>query len=339
MRAPLTFVDQIKHKVNAVYSANDYQSYTCILNLGNIFASHISHNNIPLMKILLTGKNGQVGWELNHSLSKLGSIFAMGRDQMDFSKPETLSTVIQKIRPNIIINAAAYTAVDKAESEAELAMTINGVAPGVIAEEARKIGAGMIHYSTDYVFDGKATSPYKEEDSTYPLSAYGKSKLAGEKAVIQAGIPHIIIRTGWVYSLRGSNFLLTMQKLAQSRKQIKVVNDQTGGPTSSRAIAEGTAGILEQCIKGTAVSQVFADSGVFHMTCSGETSWFGFANKIIEFSGLSKDTVVIPIPTSEYPTPAIRPEYSLLSNKKLKQVFHHEMPPWQDALQECLNSG
>lgn len=290
------------------------------------------------MKILLTGKNGQVGWELNRSLSKLGTIFAMGRDQMDLSKPETLGPIIQEIRPDIIINAAAYTAVDKAESEPELAMTINGVAPGVIAEEAQKIGAGMIHYSTDYIFDGKATSPYKEDDPTFPLSVYGKSKLAGEKAVIQVGIPHIILRTGWVYSLMSNNFLLTMQKLAQSRKQIKVVNDQTGGPTWSRSIARGTKHIMEQFLNGdTATSKVFTGSGVFHMTCGGETSWFGFANKILELSRLSKDAEVIPIPTIDYPTPATRPIYSRLSNKKLKQVFHHEMPQWYEALQECLN--
>ena len=292
------------------------------------------------MKILITGKNGQVGWELNHILSKTDTVFAMGRDQMDLSKPETLGSVIQEVRPDIIINAAAYTNVDKAESEHELAMTVNGVAPGMIAEEARKIGAGMIHYSTDYVFDGNTKSPYKEEDPTYPLSVYGKSKLAGENAVIQADIAHIIIRTGWVYSLRSNNFLLTMQKLAQTRKQISIVNDQTGAPTWTKAIAKGTALIVERSLKRSVTNpQAITGSGVFHMTCSGETSWFGFANKIIEFSGLSKDTVVIPIPTSEYPTPAIRPEYSLLSNKKLKQVFHHEMPPWQDALQECLNSA
>ena len=292
------------------------------------------------MKILLTGKTGQVGWELNHMLSKTDTVFAMGRDRMDLSKPETLGSVIQEVRPDIIINAAAYTAVDKAESEPELAMTVNGVAPGVIAEEARKIGAGMIHYSTDYVFDGKATSPYKEEDPTCPLSVYGKSKLAGENAVIQAGIAHIIIRTGGVYSLRSSNFLLTMQKLAQTRKQIKIVNDQTGGPTWAKAIAEGTARILERGLKRSATTpKVFTSSGIFHMTCGGETSWFGFANKIFELSGLSENTELIPIPTTEYPTPAVRPQYSLLSNRKLKQVFHHEMPHWQDALRECLDSA
>jgi dTDP-4-dehydrorhamnose reductase len=291
------------------------------------------------MKILLTGKNGQVGWELNRSLSKLGTVFAMGRDQMDLSKPETLGSAIQKIRPDIIINAAAYTAVDKAESEPELAMTINEISPGVIAEEARKIGAGMVHFSTDYVFDGKTTSPYKEDDPTYPLSIYGKSKLAGEKAVIQAGIPHIILRTGWVYSLRGNNFLLTMQKLAQTSKQIKVVDDQTGGPTWARTIAEGTAQIMKQCMnESTSRPQVFSHSGIFHMTCGGETNWFGFANKILELSGLSEGTKLIRIATIEYPTPAARPMYSLLSNKKIQQVFHHEMPLWQSALRECLNS-
>jgi dTDP-4-dehydrorhamnose reductase len=292
------------------------------------------------MKILLTGKNGQVGWELNRSLPKLGTVFAMGRNDMNLSKPETLRPVIQDIRPDIIINAAAYTAVDKAESEPELAMTINGIAPGVIAEEAKKIGATVIHYSTDYVFDGKSKFPYKEEDATCPLSIYGNSKLAGEQAVIQADIPHIIFRTSWVYSLMNNNFLITMQKLAQTRKQIKVVDDQTGAPTSARAIAEGTANILGQGLKaGTTKSQIFSHPGVLHMSCGGETNWFGFAKAILKLSGLSEGTEVTPISTSEYPTPATRPKYSLLSNKKLKQVFHHEMPQWQDALQECLSSA
>ena len=259
----------------------------------------------------------------------------MGKDQIDLSKPETLGSVIQEIKPDIIINAAAYTAVDEAESDPELAMTVNGIAPGVIAQEAKKIGAGMIHYSTDYVFDGKATSPYNEEDLTCPLSVYGKSKLAGDKGVIQAGIPHIILRTGWVYSLRGSNFLLTMQKLAQTKNQIKVVDDQIGSPTWSKAIAEGTTRILEHC-RSAGKSKIFSHSGIFNMSCGGETSWFGFAKKIFELSG--KDTELISIPTVEYPTPAVRPENSLLSNRKLKQVFHHEMPHWQDALLECLNS-
>ena len=290
------------------------------------------------MKFLLIGKNGQVGWELSHSLSKLGNVFALGRSELDLSMPETLGAIIQDIRPDIIINAAAYTAVDKAESEPDLAMTVNGISPGVIAREAKKIGAGMIHYSTDYVFDGKATSPYKEESPTYPLNIYGKSKLAGEQAVIQVGIPHIIIRTSWVYSLRGSNFLLTIKKLAQTRKQIKVVDDQTGAPTWAGSIAEGTKRILEKSLtKSTKAEKVFICSGAFHMSCSGKTNWFGFANKILEFSGLSKNTELIPIPTTAYTTPAVRPKYSRLSNKKLKQVFNQEMPKWQDALHQCLD--
>lgn len=289
------------------------------------------------MRILLTGKNGQVGWELNHSLSTLGTVFAMSRDQMDLSKPETLSPVIQKIRPDIIVNAAAYTAVDKAETEPHLAMTVNGIAPGVLAQEAKNIGAGMIHYSTDYVFDGKSTSPYKEEDPTCPLNVYGKSKLAGEKAVAQAGIPHIIFRTSGVYSLRGSNFLLTMQRLAQSRNQIKVVDDQICAPTWSRAIAQSTTRILQKCLADDAIK--FPHSGVFNMSCGGQTSWFDFAKIILELSGLIKETELIPIPSIEYPTPAVRPKNSLLSSAKLKQTFLYEMPHWQETLQECLDSA
>ncbi len=290
------------------------------------------------MRILLIGKNGQVGWELNHLLSSIGTVFAMSKKQMDLSKPETLSPVIQEIHPDIIINAAAYTAVDKAESEPELAMTINGIAPGVIAQEAKKIGAGMVHYSTDYVFDGKSTSPYKEKDLPCPLSVYGKSKLAGDKGVIQANIPHIILRTSWVYSLRGSNFLLSIQKLAQTRNQIKVVDDQIGAPTWSRAIAEGTVRILQQCkIKENTIN--FIHSGVFNMSCDGQTSWFNFAKQILEVSGLIKDIELIPIPNIEYPTAAVRPKNSLLSNTKLKQTFHYDMPHWTIALNECLNSS
>lgn len=288
------------------------------------------------MRILLTGKNGQLGWELNHLLLPLGHVFALERNEMDLSKPETLGRVIQEIKPHIIINAAAFTAVDKAESEPELAMTVNGIAPKIMAQEAKKIGAGMIHYSTDYVFDGKATAPYNEEDPTRPLSIYGKSKLAGEKGVSQANIPHIIFRTSWIYSLRGSNFLLTMQKLAQTRKQIKVVNDQTGAPTWSRAIAIGTTQVLGKLLN-TGTTTVFPNSGTFHMSCGGETNWFTFAERVLELSGLSNNTELVPIPTDEYPTPAIRPQYSLLSNKKLKQVFNYEMPHWQDALRDCLS--
>ncbi len=279
-----------------------------------------------------------MGWELNHSLSSIGTVFAMSKKQMDLSKPETLSPVIQEIHPDIIINAAAYTAVDKAESEPELAMTINGIAPGVIAQEAKKIGAGMVHYSTDYVFDGKSTSPYKEKDLPCPLSVYGKSKLAGDKGVIRANIPHIILRTSWVYSLRGSNFLLSIQKLAQTRNQIKVVDDQIGAPTWSRAIAEGTVRILQQCkVEENTIN--FVHSGVFNMSCDGQTSWFNFAKQILEVSGLIKDIELIPIPNIEYPTAAVRPKNSLLSNTKLKQTFHYDMPHWTIALNECLNSS
>jgi dTDP-4-dehydrorhamnose reductase len=289
------------------------------------------------MRILLTGKNGQVGWELSRSLSSLGSVVALGRDQMDLSKPETLGSIIQEVRPDIIVNAAAYTTVDKAESEPELAMTVNGDAPGVMAKEAKIIGAGMIHYSTDYVFDGNSSLPYKEEDPTSPLNVYGKSKLAGEESIIRADIPNIILRTSGVYGLRGTNFLLTMQKLAQSRKQIKVVNDQIGSPTWSRDIAEGTARILEQCQTEGSIN--FPHSGIFNMSSGGETNWFDFAKNILELSGLLKDTELIPIPTVEYPTPAVRPKNSLLSNKKLKHLFNHEMSHWKDALKECLNSA
>ena len=200
------------------------------------------------MKILLTGKNGQVGWELQRTLTTLGDVVAIDRKGMDLANPDSIRNTIRAVRPDLIVNAAAYTAVDKAESEPELAMAINGIAPGIMAEEAGRLGAAMVHYSTDYVFDGTKTTPYTEGDILNPINVYGKTKLAGEQAVQAAGIPHLIFRTSWVYGLRGRNFLLTILRLAKEWDELKIVDDQIGAPTWSRMVAEATATILAQCL-------------------------------------------------------------------------------------------
>ena len=291
------------------------------------------------MKILLIGKTGQVGGELKNLAGDLGTLIAVDRKQLDLSKPDSIEPAILSIQPGIIINAAAYTGVDKAEEEPDLAMAVNGTGPGLLAKAAKKVGAGLIHYSTDYVFDGCSDTPYKEDDRTNPLSVYGKSKLAGEKALAEAGIPFLILRTSWVYSLRGKNFLLSIQRLAKEKDSLRIVDDQIGAPTCARSIAMGTHKILGQCLNQNWPETKDASlSGIFHLTCQGKTSWHGFAKEIINLSGTGQNTVLHPIPTSEYPTPATRPLNSLLSNEKIKKVFSFEMPQWEDALKDCMSS-
>jgi dTDP-4-dehydrorhamnose reductase len=287
------------------------------------------------MKILLTGKTGQVGGELNNILKDMGELVSVQREQLDLSKIDSIEPAVLDIKPDIIINAAAYTAVDKAEEEHDLAMTINGVAPGVLAKAAKKTGASLIHYSTDYVFDGRSETPYREEDTTCPLNIYGESKLAGEKSIAEAGIPYLILRTSWVYSLQGKSILRTIQKLAAEKDTLRIVDDQIGAPTWARSIALATRKIIEQCLRNRAKPSL---SGVFHLTCQGQSSWHDFAKEILDLSGASQDTQLLPIPTSDYPTPAVRPLYSLLSNDKLKKVFAFEMPHWNDALIDCMHS-
>ena len=287
------------------------------------------------MKILLTGKTGQVGGELNNILKDIGELVSVGRDHLDLSKITSIEPTILDIQPDIIINAAAYTAVDKAEEESELAMTVNGIAPGVLAKAAKKIEASLIHYSTDYVFDGRSDTPYREEDITCPLSIYGKSKLAGEKNIAEAGIPYLILRTSWVYSLQGKSFLRTIKKLAEEKDKLRIVDDQIGAPTWGRSIALATRKILKQYLRDGSDPSL---SGIFHLTCQGQSSWHGFAKEILDLSGASLDTQLLPIPTSDYPTPAARPLYSLLCNNKLKKVFAFEMPHWHDALKDCISS-
>jgi dTDP-4-dehydrorhamnose reductase len=291
------------------------------------------------LKIMLTGENGQVGWELNRSLLPLGEVIALDRSEADLSKPEELRPLVRSIKPNVIVNAAAYTAVDKAESEEELATTINGASPGVLAEEASNIGALLVHYSTDYVFDGSKISPYLEDDAPNPINAYGRSKLKGEQAIQSTEANFLIFRTSWVYASRGQNFLSTILRLSKERESLKIVADQIGIPTWARLIAETTAHCVKQSIEEMQ-TQTF-HSGLYNLTSSGETSWFGFSNSIVEIArrkvmeGLTVKNIE-PIPTPEYPTPARRPLNSRLAIEKLQCRFNLRMPQWLQALQLCM---
>lgn len=289
------------------------------------------------MKILLTGKTGQVGYELERSLQGLGEIIALDRSQMDLANLGQVRDVIRTIKPDLIINPAAYTAVDKAESEPELAMRINGEAPGVIAEEAKKLGAVMIHYSTDYVFDGTKSTPYVETDPTCPINVYGVTKLAGEQAIKAAGIPHLILRTSWVYGMHGKNFLLTMLRLAQERDELRIVADQHGAPTWSRTIADTTARIVALANGAQHPQQWWQQhSGIYHLTAQGQTTWFGFTQAILENAAIAKKPVLMPITTKDYPLPAKRPPYSVMACEHLIKKFC-ELPQWDNALALCQN--
>jgi len=278
------------------------------------------------LKILLTGKNGQVGRELATRLAALGDVIACDRAMLDLAKPDSIAKVIREHRPGLIVNAAAYTAVDKAESESEAAFGINQTAPGILADEARRIGAMLVHYSTDYVFDGAKPEPYTEEDSPNPINLYGRSKLGGEKAIRASGCRHLIFRTSWVFGPHGANFMLTMLRLGKDRDEIKVVDDQFGAPTSSRLIAEVT----------TAALQDGRPEGLFNLTAAGRTSWFGFASEIIKAADLKAR--VMPIPCALYPTVARRPLNSSLDCSKLSDSLRLELPAWQEGLHACLRA-
>lgn len=285
------------------------------------------------MKILLTGKNGQVGWELERTLASLGEVVAVDRQTLDLSNPDSIRAVMREVKPDLIVNPAAYTAVDKAESEPALAMAINGIAPGIMAEEAKRLGAALVHYSTDYVFDGSKDGPYLEQDIPNPLGVYGKTKLAGEEAIRASGVPHLILRTSWVYGMRGRNFLLTVLRLAKERDELKIVADQIGAPTWSRMIAEATAQILAR--HGTNLSDA---GGLYHLTAGGRTSWHGFTQAILEYARSEEQALprLIPITTPEYPLPAPRPLNSILSNDKLLKTFGIALPSWDASLALCL---
>jgi dTDP-4-dehydrorhamnose reductase len=288
------------------------------------------------MKILLFGKNGQVGWELRRTLAPLAQVTAVDYPEINFTVPAVLRALVNSTNPSVVVNAAAYTAVDKAETETELCRQVNAVAPGVLAEAAKKVGALMVHYSTDYIFDGTNTLPYVETDAPNPLGAYGRSKLEGDRAVKASGADHLIFRLCWVYGARGQNFMLTMQRLAREREKLRVVGDQLGCPTWSRMIAETTALALKQVLADADRS---AYNGEYHLAAFGQTSWHGFASRIIELmpEAERKCRAVEQITTPEYPTPAKRPANSVLDCGKLQKTFGLRLPHWETSLRQVLD--
>src|SRR5471032_1299084 len=289
-------------------------------------------------KILITGKNGQVGFELQRSLSVLGEIVAVDVADCDLSNPEAIRELVREVQPDIIVHPAAYTAVDKAESETDLAQTINATAPGVLAEEAARLGALIVHYSTDYVFDGTKASVYTENDAPNPQSVYGKTKLAGEAAVAAANPQHVILRTSWVFGAHGANFLKTMLRLAKERDALKIVADQFGAPTSAALLADVTAQVVAQYLR--APDRAAFPFGLYHLVSQGETSWHGYAHYVVEaarrYGWQLNVRDIAPIPTSAYPLPAPRPANSRLSTAKLQQAFGLTLPTWQAQVEQVL---
>jgi dTDP-4-dehydrorhamnose reductase len=289
------------------------------------------------MKFLLTGSSGQVGYELLRTLAPLGEVIAVDRSAMDLSDPQRIRDVIQTERPDVVVNAAAYTAVDRAEVEREATFKINATAPRVMAEALRASGGALVQFSTDYVFDGAKAGPYFENDRPNPLSAYGRSKLEGELAVQASGVPHLILRTSWVYGKRGRNFLITMLSLFEEKPELRIVDDQIGAPTWSRWIARGTAEVLAKCLVGGAFREELG--GTYHLTAAGSTSWYGFASAIYELHygiGSARGPRLLPIPTSGYPVRAQRPANSVLSTDALQRVFGVQPPDWHDLLNQCF---
>ena len=294
------------------------------------------------MKILLLGKNGQVGWELQRSLAPLGELLALDRHSTDhsgdLSQPERLAQTVRDWRPDVIVNAAAHTAVDKAESEPDVARCLNATAPAALAQAAAEVGAWLVHYSTDYVFNGQGDLPWQEGDATGPLSVYGQSKLEGEQAIATSGCKHLIFRTSWVYAARGGNFAKTMLRLAAERERLTVINDQHGAPTGADLIADVTAHAIRQVMANSAPTL----AGIYHLVASGETTWHGYASHVIAQArhinpelGL-KVSDIAPVPTSAFPTPAQRPLNSRLSTHKLQQAFGLVLPPWQQGVNRML---
>lgn len=282
-----------------------------------------------MKKFLILGAHGQLGVELQSGFRDAGQVIACGRSICDLGDPSSIRAAIREVRPDVILNAAAYTAVDRAESEPELAMRVNGDAPGILAEEAKRCNALLIHYSTDYVFDGSKSGPWVEDDPVFPLNIYGATKLAGERNIQRVGGRFLIFRTSWVFAPHGNNFLRTMLRLGQERDELKIVNDQTGAPTSALALAIATRRVIDSNLKRAA--------GIYHMTCAGQTTWCGFAQAIFGKAQAAKPwAAVTGIPTSEYPTPATRPANSVLSNKKLRTAFNVELPSWECALDDAL---
>ncbi|HEY4677883.1 MAG TPA: dTDP-4-dehydrorhamnose reductase [Candidatus Angelobacter sp.] len=300
------------------------------------------------LKIVIVGRNGQLAWEASQRFQGLGQVICIGRPELDLMDIERVRAEIRRIKPSVLVNAAAYTAVDQAESEPEAAMKINSEAPAAIAEEAKRLGALFITYSTDYVFDGKKAAPYNESDPTAPLNVYGDTKLSGERAIEAVGGSYLIFRTSWVYGGRGKNFLKTILRLAVERPELRIVDDQVGAPTWSRDLADATRKIIEQLVTQAAleessIGEALEDwRGIYHMTAAGSVSWCGFAAAIIEEMGkrgLSKANLanIVPIGTSEYPTPAARPRNSRLCNDKLKSAFDVTLPPWRESLAAVMD--
>jgi dTDP-4-dehydrorhamnose reductase len=288
------------------------------------------------MKLLLLGKNGQVGWELQRALGCLGELTALGSQEADFERPAALADIVRGLRPDVIVNAAAHTAVDKAESEPERARALNATAPGVLAAEARALGAWLVHYSTDYVFDGSGERPWREDDATGPLSVYGRSKLEGEEAIRASGCRHLILRTSWVYAARGGNFAKTMLKLAAEREQLKVVADQFGAPTGAELLADVAAHMIRDVRRRDELG------GTYHLAAAGTTTWHDYARFVIEWArSQGRPVKVAPnaieaVPTTAFPTPAKRPSNSRLDTTKLRQAFGLVLPPWQAGVQRML---
>jgi dTDP-4-dehydrorhamnose reductase len=292
-----------------------------------------------LSKILLTGKNGQVGWELQRTLAASATLIALDSSQLDLSDADAIRRTVRDLRPDIIINPAAYTAVDKAETEPELAMAVNGIAPGILAEEARHLGAVLVHYSTDYVFDGNKPAPYSENDLPNPQSIYGKTKLAGELAIRASGCKHIILRTSWVYGVHGGNFVKTVLRLSRERSELRIVADQFGAPTWARDLAQATASALT-CWQEKNWDDSL--SGLYHLTAAGRTNWHQYAEEIVRLARqydaelAAKPLDIRAIATHEYPVPAKRPVNSVLANDKMRDTFGIVLPEWQDSLAECM---
>ena len=291
------------------------------------------------MKILLFGKNGQVGWELQRSLSPLGELISLDANSEtlcgDFTNLEGLAETVRKVAPDIIVNAAEHTAVDRAESEAELARTINAKAPGILAEEAKRQNAWLVHYSTDYVFDGSGEQPWTEFDPTGPLNVYGATKLEGEQLIAQSACRHLIFRTSWVYGARGGNFAKTMLRLARERESLKVIADQTGSPTGADLLADVTAHAIRMARHNADMS------GLYHLVAGGEVSWHGYASFVLGYAswkGIAlKASEIEPVPTSAFPTPAMRPHNSRLNTEKLQAAFDLHLPHWQAGVERMLD--
>ena len=292
------------------------------------------------MNILLFGKGGQVGWELQRSLAVLGRVTALDHDSTDhcgdFANPEGIAATVRALKPDVIVNAAAHTAVDKAESEPELARLLNAATPGVLAREAAALGAWLVHYSTDYVFDGSGSRPWVETDTPAPLSVYGRTKLEGEQLIQQSGAKHLILRTSWVYAARGGNFAKTMLRLAQERERLTVIDDQWGAPTGAELLADVTAHAIRH------LQQRPQDAGLYHLVAGGEVTWNGYAKFVIEHASKAQSAIKIvakeiaPVPTSAFPTPAVRPHNSRLNTSKLQATFGLTLPHWQAGVERML---